>query len=293
MADQIATVKTEEERRSEPIGGAGRPARVARIAFLAGVMLLLYGPLAVLALFSFNDQIVIALPFHAFTLEWYREALDNKLVRESLKNSLILASIVTPVAVVLGTLAAFALTRFAYRLRGGVAILVGGPLVVPWLLIAVGLLLFFSRLKIALGFTTIGLSHVVVAFPLVAAIVSARLLRFDPRQEEAARDLGATNGEVLRFVILPHLAPAIAAAAVLAFSYSFNNFVISFFTGGFELTFPTWVFSTLRHAQNVPIVNAISTLVSAVQLAVIVLAWVLWNRRARRIASADPMAMLW
>ncbi|MEX0983487.1 MAG: ABC transporter permease [Actinomycetota bacterium] len=267
--------------------------RLARIAFLSGVLLLLYGPLAVLALFSFNDQIIIALPFHAFTLEWYREALANTLVRESLKNSLVLATIVTPVSVILGTLAAFALTRFAYRFRGAVAVLVGGPLVVPWLLIAVGLLLFFSRLKMPLGFTTIGLSHIVVAFPLVAAIVSARLVRFDPRQEEAARDLGATNAEVLRFVILPHLAPAMAASAVLAFSYSFNNFVISFFTGGFELTFPTWVFSTLRHAQNVPIVNAISTLVSGVQLAVIVVAWLLWNRRARKLAGADPMEMLW
>ena len=94
--------------------------------------------------------------------------------------------------------------------------------------------------------------HIVVAFPLVAAIVSARLVRFDASLEEAARDLGATNREVLRYIVLPHLIPALAAAAILAFSYSFNNFVLSFFVGGFELTFPIWVFSTLRHAQNVP-----------------------------------------
>ena len=112
--------------------------------------------------------------------------------------------------------------------------------------------------------------HIVVAFPLVAAIVTARLVRFDHRMEEAARDLGATNREVLRYIMLPHLVPALAAAAILAFSYSFNNFVISFFVGGFELTFPIWVFSTLRHAQNVPIVNAISTLVSLAQLLIVV-----------------------
>jgi spermidine/putrescine transport system permease protein len=271
----------------------GLPARVAKVTFLTLVLLVLYGPLVVLSLFSFNDQIVIALPFHAFTLEWYREALSNTLVLDSLKNSLLIAAVVTPISVGLGMLAAFALTRFAYRFRGGVAVLVGGPLVVPWLLIAVGLLLFFSRLDVPLGYLTIGVSHIVVAFPLVAAIVSARLVRFDPRQEEAARDLGATNAEVLRFVVLPHLAPALAASAVLAFSYSFNNFVISFFTGGFELTFPTWVFSTLRHAQNVPIVNAISTLVSGVQLAVILVVWILWTRRARRRAGTDPMEMLW
>jgi spermidine/putrescine transport system permease protein len=270
-----------------------RGAQVAKVAFLGGVLLLLYGPLAILALFSFNDAIVIALPFHRFTLEWYREALQNTLVRESLKNSIVIATVVTPISVLLGAVAAFAITRFAYRMRAGVAVLVGAPLVVPWLLIAVGLLLFFSRLKVPLGFMTIGVSHIVVAFPLVAAIVSARLIRFDPRQEEAARDLGATNAEVLRYVILPHLVPALAAAAILAFSYSFNNFVISFFVGGFELTFPIWVFSTLRHAQNVPIVNAISTLVSGIQLGVIVVAWWLWNRRARRHAGVDPMEMLW
>jgi ABC-type spermidine/putrescine transport system permease subunit II len=279
--------------REAPPNESSRAARVAKWVFLATVMLLLYGPLAILALFSFNDAIVIALPFDRFTLEWYREALQNTLVRESLKNSIVLAAVVTPVSVLLGTVAAFAITRFAFRLRASVAVLVGAPLVVPWLLIAVGLLLFFSRIEMPLGFLTIGLSHVVVAFPLVAAIISARLVRFDPRQEEAARDLGATNTEILRFVILPHLAPALAAAAVLAFSYSFNNFVITFFTGGFELTFPTWVFSTLRHAQNVPIVNAISTLVSAIQLGVIVLGWRLWDRRARRHAGVDPMEMLW
>jgi spermidine/putrescine transport system permease protein len=282
-----------DERRSGSEAQVPLSARIAKVVFLSLVLLLLYGPLAVLALFSFNDAIVIALPFDRFTLEWYREALSNTLVRESLKNSLMVAAVVTPISVALGTLAAFALTRFAYRFRGAFAALVGGPLVVPWLLIAVGLLLFFSRIGMPLGFTTIGVSHVVVAFPLVAAIVSARLVRFDPRQEEAARDLGATNTEVLRYVILPHLAPALAASAVLAFSYSFNNFVISFFTGGFELMFPTWVFSTLRHAQNVPIVNAISTLVSAVQLTFIVGAWLLWNRRVRKIAGADPMEMLW
>ena len=267
--------------------------RIAKVGFLTFVALLLYGPLAVLAIFSFNDGIVISLPFQRFTLEWYREALQHELMRESLKNSVVLAGVVTPICVVLGTFAAFATTRFRYRFRGSVAVVTGGPLVVPWLIIGVGALLLFSRLRIPLGFGTIGAMHVVVAFPLVAAIVSARLVRFDTHQEEAARDLGATNREVLRYVILPHLAPALAAAAVFAFSYSFNNFVITFFTSGFELTFPTWVYSTLRHAQNVPIVNAISTLVSAVQVAIVVLAWRLWERHARRTASADPTELLW
>ena len=160
--------------------------------------------------------------------------------------------------------------------------------------VAVGALLFFSKLKVPLNLRTIAVMHIVVAFPLVAAIVTARLVRFDHRMEEAARDLGATNREVLRYITLPHLVAALAAAAILAFSYSFNNFVISFFVGGFELTFPIWVFSTLRHAQNVPIVNAISTLVSLAQLLIVYVAWRLWRRRSKKMAANDdPMDMLW
>ena len=275
--------------------GDSRWAAPARWAFLITVMLILYGPLLVLALFSVNDSIVIALPFKGFTLQWYREALSNTLVRESIKNSLAVALVVTPVSLLLGTMGAFATTRFRYRGRGGVAGLTAGPLVVPWLLIGVGALLFFSRLDVPLNLRTIGALHVVVAFPLVAAIVSARLVRFDASLEEAARDLGATNREVLRYIVLPHLVPALAAAAILAFSYSFNNFVLSFFVGGFELTFPIWVFSTLRHAQNVPIVNAISTLVSALQVIVVVVAWRLWRRRTERTGGGGDEAaeLLW
>jgi len=257
-------------------------------------MVVLYGPLLVLALFSFNDSIVIALPFKGFTMQWYREALSNTLVREAIKNSLLIAFIVMPIALALGTMAAFATTRFRFKGRGVATALTGGPLVVPWLLMAVGALLLFSRLGVPLNLRTIVAMHIVVAFPLVAAIVSARLVRFDSRLEEAARDLGATNREVLRYILIPHVAPALAAAAILAFSYSFNNFVITFFVSGFELTFPIWVFSTLRHAQNVPIVNAISTLVSVAQVLIVFSAWRLWRRRSLRIAAEDdPKELLW
>ena len=279
--------------RDDAVGGRNRAASLARAAFLAVIIVILYGPLAVLALFSFNDSIVIALPFQRFTLEWYEQALQNPLIRTSIRNSLVVAAVVTPVSIALGTLGAFAVTRFRYRGRGVVASMLGGPLVVPWLLIAVGALLFFSRLHVPLNLRTIGAMHVVVAFPLVAAVVSARLVRFDPRLEEAARDLGATHREVLRYIVLPHLVPALAASAVLAYSYSFNNFIISFFTGGFELTFPIWVFSTLRHGANLPIVNAISTIVSAVQLLVVYLAWRFWRSRAERDAEGSPVELLW
>ena len=121
--------------------------------------------------------------------------------------------------------------------------------------------------------------HVVDCFPLVAAIVAARLLRFDPSLEEAALDLGATRREVLRYILLPQLTTALAASAIFAFSWSFNNFTLTFFVGGFQQTFPTWVFSTLAHAKNVPIVNAISTIVTVVQVTLVYIAWKLATSR--------------
>ncbi len=273
VADRRAGAST---RRRELAG------TTLRIVFLVFIGAVLYGPLLILVVFSFNDSIIIALPLEGFTTKWYQQVFSDPLVIEALKNSIIIALVATPVCIVLGTLAAVGISRFRYILRAPVAGLVGAPLVVPWLLIGVGGLLFFSRLHVPLSLQTIGVMQVVSIFPLVTAIVAARLVRFDTSLEEAARDLGATQWEVLRYIVLPLIAPALAAAAIFAFSWSFNNFTISYFTAGFQSTFPIWVFSTLNHAKNVPIVNAISTLVAAVQVVILYAAWRLsrhWQSR--------------
>ncbi|HXF71128.1 MAG TPA: ABC transporter permease [Actinomycetota bacterium] len=262
-----------------------------RWGFLGLVLAILYGPVAILVAFAFNDSIIIALPFRGFTLRWFGEAFGNPLVLESLRNSLGVAAGTTPVSLLLGTLAAVGITRFRFRARGAVAGLVAAPLVVPWLLIGVGALLYFNRLHVPLSLRTVGAMHVVSTFPLVAAIVSARLVRFDPALEEAGLDLGATPREVLRHVVLPQIAPALAAAAIFAFSWSFNNFEISFFTAGFELTFPIWVFSTLRHAQNLPVVNAVSTVVSVVQVVAVYGAWRMVRRHPAGRGPEGPEAL--
>ncbi len=175
-------------------------------------------------------------------------------------------------------------------MRGGVAMLVGATLVVPWLVIGISALLFFNDDLPLVGTTelslwTIGLMHVVCTFPLVAAIVSARLARFDRTQEEAAVDLGATQAQMLRRVVLPHLMPALAASTIFAYMWSFNNFEISYFVGGPDYTFPVWAFSTLRHSQNLPVVNAISTVISAVQVLLVLVAW-----RILRPSADEPDA---
>ena len=134
--------------------------------------------------------------------------------------------------------------------------------------------------------------HLVVTFPLVVAIVSAGLVRFQRSLEEAAIDLGASQLQMLRHVVLPQIGPSLAAAGIFAFAWSFNNFEISFFTGGFEQTFPVWVFSILRQSENLPMVNAVSTVIAAAQVIAVFGAWRLMKRLTRKQGDADGITNL-
>ena len=123
--------------------------------------------------------------------------------------------------------------------------------------------------------------QLVVTFPLVVAIISAGLVRFPRSVEEAAIDLGASQAQMIRHVVLPQIAPSLAAAAIFAFAWSFNNFEVSFFTGGFEQTFPVWVFSILRQSENLPMVNAVSTVIALAQVLAVFAGWRLMRRLTR------------
>jgi spermidine/putrescine transport system permease protein len=255
---------------------------VASVLLAAIVLAVLFGPVLMLALFSFNDSSIISLPWEGFTTRWYEEASSDSQARDAVLNSLLVASIVTIGSVVLGSLAAWGLTRLRFTGRGVLAGLHGSVLVVPWLIIGVAGLIFFSQLGVTLSLQTVGLMHLVVTFPLVVAIISAGLIRFPRSLEEAAIDLGASQGQLMRQVVLPHVAPSLAAAAIFAFAWSFNNFEISFFNGGFEQTFPVWVFSILRQSENLPLVNAVSTVIALAQVVAVFGAWRLMKRLIRK-----------
>jgi spermidine/putrescine transport system permease protein len=252
------------------------------LAFVVGLFGLIYGPVLLLAFFSFNDARIIAFPFEGFTLEWYSQALSDASLRNAIANSLLVTAFVTPVCTVLGLLSAYALTRFRFRGQAPSGATLMIPLMVPWLVTGVAALLFFNKVDIPLSLRTVAVMHVVCTFPLAMLLIGARLMRFNPRLEEAATDLGASRFQTVRLVILPQLYSILAATAIFTFSWSFNNFEISFFTGGFEQTFPVWVFSTLRNSQNLPIVNAISTVIAIVQVLLVVGFWTLVRRGLRR-----------
>jgi spermidine/putrescine transport system permease protein len=279
MADAVAPSGAGPSVAAPARMRAGRNARLAgRGLFLLFVFLVLYGPILLLAIFSFNNSSILSLPWAGFTTRWYHLALQDPNLRQALVNSILVAFIVAPACLVLGTLTAFALTRFRFRSRGAIGGLVGAPLVLPWLVIGIAALLFFSQLQKIMPFfhlslRTVVATQIICTFPLVTAIVSAQLFRFQRAQEEAAIDMGASRLQVLRYVILPHIAPALAASAIFAYTWSFNNFEISFFTIGFQEVFPTWVYGTVRNSEHLPTVNAISTLISVLQVLLIYLAY--------------------
>ena len=230
------------------------------------VALFLYAPLVVLVLMSFNDSRRTT-QWRGFTLDWYRRVFDDWELVQSLLNSLAIAALSTAISLVLGTLAAIALWRFRFPARplieGGFSL----PIVVPEICMGVAMLLFFARVMpwppgmpwpLSLG--PIVIAHVAFSFPFVAVVVRARLQSFDRSQEEAARDLGASDWQALWDVVIPHLRPALLAGSLLAFTLSLDDFVITFFTAGPDtVTFPVKVYSMVRFSVT-PKVNAISTL---------------------------------
>ena len=259
-------------------------------AFLAAVYLLLFGPLVILFIFSINDSNVLAFPMSGVTFHWYTDAFHDELLHEALVNSVVVAAIVAPVCLVLGTLTAFGLTRFRFRGRSAVSGLVGAPLILPWLIIGIAALMFYVRFNIDLSLRTVVATQIVCTFPLVTAIVGAQLFRFQRVQEEAAIDLGCSRVQVLRYIILPHIAPALAASAIFAFTWSFNNYEISAFTIGFQQTFPVWVYSSVRNPDHTAIVNAISTVISVVQVILIWIALVFLRSRSGDDATRGMLA---
>lgn len=230
------------------------------------VGIFLYAPLVVLVVMSFNDSRRTT-KWQGFTFDWYVKVFEDSELVQSLVNSLTIAALSTVLSLILGTLAAIALWRFRFPGKPLVDGAFSLPIVVPEICMGVAMLIFFARvmpwppgLPWPLSLGAIVIAHVAFSFPFVAVVVRARLHSFDRSQEEAARDLGASDWRALWDVVIPHLRPALLAGALLAFTLSLDDFVITFFTAGPDtVTFPVKVYSMVRFSVT-PKVNAISTL---------------------------------
>lgn len=234
--------------------------------WLGATLLFLYAPLLVLMAFSFNES-KRNIIWTGFSLKWYQALWTDSALFQAMGNSLMIALCSTLVSVVLGALAAVALWRFRFWGRAIFQGVMALPIVVPEICMGVAMLLFFSKvmpwptnLVWPLNMGAIMIAHISFSFPFVAVVVRARLASFNREEEEAARDLGASELRAFVDVLVPHLLPALISGGLLAFTLSLDDFVITFFTAGPDtITFPVKIYSMLRTAVT-PEINAASTL---------------------------------
>ncbi len=238
----------------------------SRLPALTTLLLLVffYLPIAVLIVNSFNAS-RFGGAWEGFTLDWYARLFRERSVWLAVRNTALIAVGATLASVILGTLAAFALHRFDTRLQRAHYLLMYAPLVVPDLLMGISLLLFFVAAGFRLGLFTVFLAHTTFCISYVAMVVLARLQDFDESLLEAARDLGADAWTATRRVLLPLLAPGIAAGGLLAFTLSIDDFVITFFVSGpGSTTLPVRIYSMIKHSRHLPMINALSAILMIV-----------------------------
>lgn len=228
----------------------------------------LYVPLVIVIVYSFNDSRLNA-EWVGFTWHWYEVLFADEQMLTAAWNSLIIGVSASAVSTVLGTMAGVALYKYKLRL---LPILVLTPIAIPEILMGVSLLMFFVLLNVTLGMLSITLAHIAFCIGFVAIVVRSRLSGMDESLTEAARDLGATQWQAFRLVTLPLIMPGIIAGALMAFTLSIDDFVITFFTAGVDATtLPLQIYSMIKIAVT-PEVNAVSTLLMVVTLVLIVIA---------------------
>ena len=244
--------------------------RVVLTAFFWFLVVFLYLPIAVLALFSFNDGDP-SFPLSGFTTHWYHDVLANDVLITALGRSVVVATVSSLIAVALGVMSSFALIRRRFFGKPIVSALVFSPLVIPYLVFGISLLLIFTLLDkvltetfgvyIGLGLHSVIIGHVVVALPYTILTILPLLERLSVNLDEAAKDLGANPRQTFIRVTLPLLWPALVSAFLVAFTLSFDEFAIASFLAGTQQTWPVYLFAQLRVPRLLPQLIAVSSVV--------------------------------
>ena len=247
---------------------------------MGGAFFFLYFPIVSLIAFSFNDS-KRNITWKGFTLRYYEKAYENAQLHEAFLNSMIVASISTTVSTILGAMLGLALYRFRFPAQGPYEGMVHLPIVIPEICLAVAMVAFFATVEIPLGLFTITVSHIAFSIPFVAVVIRARMAGFDRSLEEASSDLGASQWQTFWNVTFPYMKPGLVAGALLAFTLSLDDFVITFFTSGpGSTTFPIKIYSMVRFSVT-PEVNAASTVLIVVTLALTITALAIQSRASK------------
>jgi spermidine/putrescine transport system permease protein len=249
-------------------------------ALFAAIFFMLYVPIVTLIAFSFNTD-KRGVVWRGFTFDNYVKAWNNSALQEALTNSIVIALFATAISTVIGAMVALLLWRFRFPLKTAYEGFMALPIVIPEICMGVALLLFFVKtgmMEASVGLIwpfnlmNIIIAHVAFCFPFVAVVVRSRLVGFNRQLEEASKDLGASEWQTFWNVIVPFMKPGLIAGALLAFTLSLDDFVITFFTSGPEtVTFPVKVYSLVRRGVS-PEINAASTVLIVITVAATIFA---------------------
>jgi spermidine/putrescine transport system permease protein len=264
-----------------PVSPYARATRWTLRLWFGAFIVFLYLPIAFMVIFSFDEGATPGLPLTGFTLHWYDEMLNNLQLLRAVGNSVTVAAVVSILATITGTMAAFVLVRGRIRFPNTARIAFTLPIMVPGVLIGVSLLIYFARvMDLPLSLGTVIAGQLVVTVPFVVLIVASRLQSFDRFLEWAAADLGATPRQAIRHIVLPLIAPAILAGALISVTLSIDEFVITWFTVGNQPTLPTYIYTRVKFGVT-PEVNAVATIMLVATLLIFGIASVALGRARR------------
>jgi spermidine/putrescine transport system permease protein len=272
-------IATRPARLRRSAVGIGRTPVPLRSAFIA-MLVVLYLPIAILFLFSFNAGTRLAFPLEGVTTEWYAAALADGALLEAARNSLVVGVASATIATALGAMVAIATLRLRFPGRRLLLALAGLPLLVPFVVMGVAFFLLFVLLDLPRSLVTVAIGHSVISIPYAALIVLSRLGGLDPGLEDAAMDLGATYPSTLRRVVLPLMGPSLLSAWLTCFIVSFDEIALAIFLVGGDPTFPVFLYGQLRFAQRLPVLIAMAVLLMIGTVALTLLALRLRERES-------------
>jgi len=248
--------------------------------FFALLIVFLYAPIAILLIFSFNNSELPTFPLSGFTLHWYHQFLTNADLRAAIETSALVAALSSVGAVLLGVVSSIALARKRFAGKAAVSALLLSPLVIPYVVFGISLLLFFHAAGIPRSILTVVIGHIVISLPYTILVLVPRLDQIEVVLEEAAADLGASPFETFRLIVLPLILPAVVSAFLIAFTTSFDEYAVASFVVGTRVTFPIFLYSALRFPSQLPQVIAVAVVVMVISLLVVVSAEI-----GRRVAE--------
>ena len=240
-------------------------ARIISTVYAAAIYGFIFLPVAVLVLFSFQGTLFPIPPFNGPSLRWYEAVLNDARLTDGLVNSIFVAMLTSALATLLGFLSAWGFARFHLPASAVLRGLITLPLTVSYLIIGMGLLIFFNWLDLPKSLMAAGIGHVVINLPLCFAIIYSQMGEHQANIERAARDLGAKEWQVLALITAPMLWPALFASFFLSMTFSWDEFVIAFLLTRFDTTLPVEIWNLLRAGLN-PKTNAVGSLVFGVSI---------------------------